>query len=60
MIILNSSSFLIFSSFDFAFEIAKAALKSKVPEIHLKYAIYLEDEVFHFSLYTRLLVCVCC
>ncbi|XP_019854623.1 PREDICTED: intraflagellar transport protein 172 homolog isoform X2 [Amphimedon queenslandica] len=31
-------------SFDFAFEIAKAALKSKVPEIHLKYAIYLEDE----------------
>ena len=32
-------------SFDFAFEIARTALKSKLPEIHLKYALYLEDEV---------------
>jgi intraflagellar transport protein 172 len=31
-------------SFDFAFEIARTALKSKLPEIHLKYALYLEDE----------------
>ena len=36
---------LLFSSFDFAFEIAKVALKSKLPEVHLKYALYLEDEV---------------
>ena len=31
--------------FDFAFEVSKVALKSKVPEIHLKKALYLEDEV---------------
>ena len=33
------------STFDFAFDIARVALKSKLPEIHLKYALYLEDEV---------------
>ena len=33
------------SSFDFAFMIAKMALKSKLPELHLKYALFLEDEV---------------
>ena len=32
-------------SFEFAFDIAKVALKSKLPEIHLKYALYFEDEV---------------
>ena len=31
--------------FDFAFEVSKVALKSKIPEIHLKKALYLEDEV---------------
>ena len=38
-------SFLLPSTFDFAFDIARVALKSKLPEIHLKYALYLEDEV---------------
>ena len=33
------------SSFEFAFEIAKVGLKSKLPDIHMKYALYLEDEV---------------
>ena len=33
------------STFEFAFDIARVALKSKLPEIHLKYALYLEDEV---------------
>ena len=32
-------------AFEFAFEIAKISIKSKIPEIHLKYALYLEDEV---------------
>ena len=41
----------IYRSFDFAFEIAKMSLKSKIPDIHLKYALYLEDEV-------RLSVCL--
>ncbi|XP_030054442.1 intraflagellar transport protein 172 homolog [Microcaecilia unicolor] len=31
-------------SFDFAFELARLSLKQKMPEIHLKYAIFLEDE----------------
>jgi intraflagellar transport protein 172 len=31
-------------SFDFAFDIAKVALKTKVPDIYLKYALYLEDD----------------
>ncbi len=35
----------LFRSFDFAFTIAKMALKSKLPELHLKYALLLEDEV---------------
>ena len=33
------------SSFEFAFSIARVALKSKLPELHLKCALYLEDEV---------------
>ena len=37
-------------AFEFAFDIARAALKGKLPEIHLKFALYLEDEVC---------VCVC-
>ncbi|WAR22903.1 IF172-like protein [Mya arenaria] len=31
-------------AFDFAFELAKIAMKEKLPEIHLKHAMYLEDE----------------
>ncbi|KAF6103703.1 intraflagellar transport 172 [Phyllostomus discolor] len=31
-------------SFDFAFELSRLALKHKTPEIHLRYAMYLEDE----------------
>lgn len=34
-----------FSSFEFAFELSRLAFKHKAPEIHLKYAMYLEDEV---------------
>ncbi|XP_046877770.1 LOW QUALITY PROTEIN: intraflagellar transport protein 172 homolog [Hypomesus transpacificus] len=32
------------SSFDFAFELARLSCKHKVPDIHLKNAMYLEDE----------------
>ncbi|KAM9840528.1 intraflagellar transport protein 172 homolog [Aulostomus maculatus] len=31
-------------SFDFAFDLARLSNKEKIPEIHLKHAIYLEDE----------------
>ncbi|XP_078205878.1 intraflagellar transport protein 172 homolog isoform X3 [Callithrix jacchus] len=31
-------------SFELAFELSRLALKHKTPEIHLKYAMYLEDE----------------
>ncbi|KAM6180361.1 LOW QUALITY PROTEIN: intraflagellar transport protein 172 homolog [Erethizon dorsatum] len=31
-------------SFEFAFELSHLALKHKTPEIHLRYAMYLEDE----------------
>tara|TARA_B110000305_G_scaffold154900_1_gene171578 strand:+ start:168 stop:704 length:537 start_codon:yes stop_codon:yes gene_type:complete len=31
-------------AFDHAFELANEALSSKVPEVHLKYALFLEDE----------------
>ncbi|XP_055482913.1 intraflagellar transport protein 172 homolog isoform X1 [Psammomys obesus] len=31
-------------SFEFSFELARLALKHKTPEIHLRYAMYLEDE----------------
>ncbi|XP_031437803.1 intraflagellar transport protein 172 homolog isoform X2 [Clupea harengus] len=31
-------------SFDFAFELARHSLKQKIPEVHLKYAMFLEDE----------------
>lgn len=34
----------ILSAFDFAFELAKSSMKDKIPEINLKYAMYLEDE----------------
>ncbi|KFO82193.1 Intraflagellar transport protein 172, partial [Cuculus canorus] len=30
--------------FEFAFELARLSMKQKMPEIHLKYAMYLEDE----------------
>jgi intraflagellar transport protein 172 len=32
------------NTFDFAFELARAALRNKLPDIHLKYAMFLEDE----------------
>ncbi|XP_026175024.1 intraflagellar transport protein 172 homolog [Mastacembelus armatus] len=31
-------------AFDFAFDLARLSCKEKIPEIHLKHAIYLEDE----------------
>ena len=31
-------------AFEFAFDLAKTAMKEKMPDIHLKYAMYLEDE----------------
>uniref|UniRef100_A0A8D3EAU2 Intraflagellar transport protein 172 homolog n=1 Tax=Scophthalmus maximus TaxID=52904 RepID=A0A8D3EAU2_SCOMX len=31
-------------SFDFAFDLARLSCKEKIPEIHLKHAMYLEDE----------------
>lgn len=37
--------YIYFSSFEFAFELSRLALKHKTPEIHLRYAMYLEDEV---------------
>lgn len=36
---------LVCSYFDFAFELVRLSHKEKLPEIHLKHAIYLEDEV---------------
>ena len=33
-----------FSAFEFAFDLAKTSQKNKLPEIHLKHAMYLEDE----------------
>lgn len=35
---------LLFSAFEFAFELARIAMKDKLPDIHLKYAMFLEDE----------------
>lgn len=32
------------SAFDFAFDLAQATAKHKLPDIHLKYAMFLEDE----------------
>ena len=32
------------SAFEFAFDLARASMKTKMPEIHLKHAMYLEDE----------------
>uniref|UniRef100_A0A3P9PZB4 Intraflagellar transport 172 n=1 Tax=Poecilia reticulata TaxID=8081 RepID=A0A3P9PZB4_POERE len=32
------------NEFDFAFDLARLSYKEKIPEIHLKHAIYLEDE----------------
>ncbi|KAI8482238.1 hypothetical protein Bbelb_400200 [Branchiostoma belcheri] len=31
-------------AFDFAFDLSRTAMKNKLPEIHLKHAMYLEDE----------------
>lgn len=35
---------LYFSAFEFAFDLSRTAMKSKLPDIHLKYAMFLEDE----------------
>ena len=32
------------SNFDHAFALARANMKDKLPEVHLKYALLLEDE----------------
>lgn len=32
------------SAFDFAFELCTIAMKEKVPDVHLKHAMFLEDE----------------
>ena len=32
------------SAFEFAFDLARTAMKNKMPDIHIKYAMYLEDE----------------
>lgn len=34
-----------FSAFNFAFDLAKTAMTSKLPDIYLKRAMHLEDEV---------------
>ena len=47
---LSISLVSIYSEFDFAFSIAKVALKEKVADIHLKKALHLEDEVRDFIL----------
>ena len=36
--------FVLISAFEFAFDLARTAMKSKLPDIHLKYAMFLEDE----------------
>lgn len=36
--------FFISSAFEFAFDLARTSMKNKMPEIHLKHAMYLEDE----------------
>lgn len=33
------------SLFSFAFDLARLAWKEKIPEVHLKQAMYLEDQV---------------
>uniref|UniRef100_A0A7N8X0V8 Intraflagellar transport 172 n=1 Tax=Mastacembelus armatus TaxID=205130 RepID=A0A7N8X0V8_9TELE len=43
-------------AFDFAFDLARLSCKEKIPEIHLKHAIYLEDEL----LFLGMCVCVNC
>ena len=33
-----------YSAFEFAFDLARSAMKNKMPDIYLKHAMYLEDE----------------
>jgi hypothetical protein len=40
----NEKSAVIFRSFEFAFDLARTAKKEKLPDIHLKHAMFLEDE----------------
>ena len=35
---------LLHSAFEFAFDLARTAMKTKMPDIHMKHAMYLEDE----------------
>lgn len=44
-LLFNETLFVFFSSFDFAFELARLAMKQKIPDIHLKNAMHLEDQV---------------
>ena len=32
------------SAFEFAFDLARTSMKNKMPDIHLKHAMFLEDE----------------
>ena len=34
----------VLSAFEFAFDLARSSMKQKKPDIHLKYAMFLEDE----------------
>lgn len=38
------------SLFSFAFDLARLACKEKIPEVHLKHAMHLEDQVNPFML----------
>lgn len=44
-LLFNKTLFVFFSSFDFAFELARLSMKQKIPDIHLKNAMFLEDQV---------------
>lgn len=45
MVLLSPHFLFCFRIFEFAFELARLSMKQKMPEIHLKYAMFLEDEV---------------
>ena len=40
----NVTLILLHSAFDFAFEMCTIAMKEKLPDVHLKHAMFLEDE----------------
>ena len=43
-VFFTTSILFISSAFEFAFDLARTSMKNKMPEIHLKHAMYLEDE----------------